>query len=116
MICMILFVEDNKNILSLYEECMMTFFPDLEFSLAENGVEALELIEKNNFKAVVTDIDMPVMDGWTLLSKIKDNPMYKVVVTGYSENIKNKDQCDEFKLKPLDLDAFRDLISRLHEK
>ena len=38
-------------------------------SEAENGAAALELIRKENFNAILSDIRMPDMDGFTLLSQ-----------------------------------------------
>lgn len=37
-----------------------------KIDLAHNGQDALELIEKNYYKLIITDIDMPIMDGLTL--------------------------------------------------
>jgi CheY-like chemotaxis protein len=37
--------------------------------LAHNGQDALDLIEKNYYKLIITDIDMPIMDGLTLYQK-----------------------------------------------
>ncbi len=48
---------------------------------ASNGQEALELIKKNHYSIVITDLKMPVMDGMTLLKEIKKiDPDYPVVV------------------------------------
>ena len=44
--------------------------------IAENGKEAVDIInmEKNKFDAVLMDIHMPVMDGFTATEIIKKNP------------------------------------------
>ncbi|MBL8018268.1 MAG: response regulator [Leptospirales bacterium] len=39
--------------------------------LAEDGVQALELFQKQSFDAVVTDINMPNMDGLTLIAELR---------------------------------------------
>lgn len=44
-----------------------------EISEAENGRRALETVESTRFDAVVTDIDMPEMDGVELCKRIKEN-------------------------------------------
>jgi putative two-component system response regulator len=44
-----------------------------EFSEAENGRIALDTVESTHFDAVVTDIDMPAMDGVELCKRIKEN-------------------------------------------
>ena len=55
---------------------------------AENGFRALELIEKNEINAIVTDIRMPVMDGTELIKRVKAMGKYTptaVAVTGFSD-------------------------------
>jgi sigma-B regulation protein RsbU (phosphoserine phosphatase) len=84
---------------------------EYEFLFARNGSEALTVISNNNsINLVLTDINMPVMDGLTLLSKINElnNKLLRsVIVSAYGdmENIRtamNKGAYD-FITKPIDL-------------
>lgn len=52
---------------------------------ANNGRDALELLEKKPFQVVISDIKMPVLDGVELLKKIRiEYPMTRVIMmTGY---------------------------------
>ncbi len=61
------------------------------FSFAANGVQALEQLEKDKeINLILTDINMPVMDGLTLLSKIKTNEtLPKVVIISAYGDLKN---------------------------
>jgi len=64
-----------------------------EFIFAENGIRALEKIKQNcDIDLVLTDINMPEMDGLTLLSRLNDKcPLIKTVVVsayGDMENIR----------------------------
>lgn len=85
-----------------------------EFLFAVNGVEALEkLKEESNVDIVLSDINMPEMDGLTLLSKITElRPLLKsVIVSAYGdmENIRiamNRGAFD-FVTKPIN---FQDLV------
>ncbi len=67
---------------------------EYEFLFAENGEQALEEISNDNtINLVLTDINMPVMDGLTLLSKLNDlnnNLLRSVIVSAYGdmENIR----------------------------
>ncbi|MDP2304058.1 MAG: fused response regulator/phosphatase [Ignavibacteria bacterium] len=82
----------------------------LDFVFAHNGLDALaRLIEHPDIGIILTDINMPEMDGLTLLSKIAElnNPVLKTVVVsayGDMENIRtamNRGAFD-FITKPID--------------
>ena len=66
----ILVVEDNKNIQDVVSRILD--FMGFEVALAGNGVEALSLFLKNSFDLVLTDLEMPIMDGWSLTHCIKE--------------------------------------------
>ena len=82
-----------------------------EFSFARNGIEAIERIRQDaSIDLILTDINMPEMDGLTLLTKIKEmeNPLLRsVIVSAYGDihNIRtamNRGAFD-FVIKPIDL-------------
>jgi Response regulator containing CheY-like receiver domain and AraC-type DNA-binding domain len=54
-----------------------------EFSVsyeAQNGAEAMNILQTNKVDIVITDIKMPVMDGLALLKEIKENDLCQCVV------------------------------------
>ncbi|MBA4406158.1 hypothetical protein C0389_02670 [bacterium] len=81
------------------------------FIFASNGVRALEkLKEDNDIELVLTDINMPEMDGLTLLSKIKElnNPLlHSVIVSAYGDLLNIRTAMNggayDFVVKPIDL-------------
>jgi class 3 adenylate cyclase len=82
-----------------------------EFVFAHNGVEALDCIEKNqDLDLILSDINMPVMDGLTLLSKLHDHhPLLKAVMVsayGDMQNIRNAMNrgAFDFVCKPIDFE------------
>ena len=89
------------------------------FVFARNGVEALETLEREkDVDMVLSDINMPEMDGLTLLEQIADaNPdMRSVIISAYGDmkNIRtamNRGAFD-FITKPVDFDDFRVTITR----
>src|ERR1039457_1452182 len=84
---------------------------EYSFVFAKNGAEALDIISNSSsVNLILTDINMPVMDGLTLLSKINElnNKLLRsVIVSAYGdmENIRtamNRGAYD-FITKPIDL-------------
>jgi ATP-dependent Lon protease len=84
----------------------------------ENGAEALDLLTRNTFDVILTDLKMEKIDGMTLLSRVKqDYPSTEVIViTGYAtvptavEAIKRGSY--QFITKPLKLDEIRDAVKK----
>lgn len=95
---------------------------ELEFVFAHNGLEALDKLKTDGqIDMVLTDINMPEMDGLTLLEKLKELELNvkAVVVTAYSdmENIRkamNNDAFD-FLMKPINFDDLELTINRTLE-
>jgi len=74
----ILIVDDEPMIRDLLENTMARTNYSCEF--AENGEKALEILSRQEFDVVVTDIDMPVMDGIELAKIIKSKFTADVIV------------------------------------
>ncbi len=80
----VLIVDDNPNMSSLLAEMLEIF--DFSSQRAGNGQEALELLGKDDFAMVITDLRMPEMSGSELLKNIKDKypQLPVVVISGYN--------------------------------
>ena len=85
---------------------------EYEFHFAHNGLEALTMLLKHkDFDIILSDINMPEMDGLTLLTKINEmrNPALKcIMVSAYGDmgNIRQamNNGAFDFATKPIDLD------------
>ncbi|TVQ07985.1 MAG: response regulator [Balneolaceae bacterium] len=108
----ILIVDDEPDVRVLMEQKFRRQLRDEKFTLqfAGDGVEALEVLNgDDNIAMVLTDINMPRMDGLTLLDeiqKLKDSNLKTVVVSAYGDiaNIRtamNRGAFD-FVTKPID--------------
>ena len=69
----VLVVDDEDLIREAIATLLVKFFEVV--STAKNGAEALELLENNSYDILFTDIQMPIMDGWELIQKIKDKDL-----------------------------------------
>lgn len=48
-----------------------------ETVLAEDGQDGLNKVQEQEFSMIITDVNMPNMDGITMITKIRENPKYK---------------------------------------
>ncbi len=71
----ILIVDDSSSIRKIVALSLKV----LEHNIisAEDGVIALEKLSQNQIDLVITDLNMPNMDGIELIKTIRDNPKYK---------------------------------------
>ena len=67
----VLLVDDEETLMGSLKAGLRVFFPDIQFEAALNGNDALKIMQSRPVDLVVTDIRMPEMDGYELLSKIR---------------------------------------------
>lgn len=120
----ILFVDDEPDLAPLIRQKFRRHVRDglLSLEFAADGIDALEKLDLDpEIEIVVTDINMPRMDGLTLLGRLKDREhQHKaIVVTAYGdmENIRtamNKGAFD-FLTKPIDLSDLEVTLNNARE-
>ena len=97
---------------------------EYEFHFAHNGLEALTmLLKEKDFDIILSDINMPEMDGLSLLAKINEmqNPALKCIMVsaygdmGYIRQAMNNGAFD-FATKPIDLDDLSQTIEKAVEQ
>lgn len=86
-----------------------------EVWLAENGQQGLERFHEFRPSIVITDIEMPVMNGIELLRRIKeedpDSPV--VVVTGFADEVHRAVGADAVLIKPVNRAMLVDTLMNL---
>jgi DNA-binding NtrC family response regulator len=112
----VLLVDDEKDYLETMSERMQT--RGMEVTTAGSAKEALAIIEKESFDAIVLDFQMPEMDGFEALKKIKaKRPESQIILlTGYATIEKGveaiKIGASDFLEKPADLEALAAKIKK----
>ena len=66
----ILIVEDDKELRSLFERVLVK--NGYTVSQAANGQQALDAIDREYYDLIISDIMMPVMDGYELVRSLRD--------------------------------------------
>ncbi|MCG1034961.1 LytR/AlgR family response regulator transcription factor [Polaribacter sargassicola] len=77
--------------------------------------EGLIYLEKNNIDCLFLDIDMPTMDGFQFLNKLKSRDFAVIITTAYNEYaIKAiKNEAIDYLLKPIDSDDLTETIKKI---
>ena len=117
----ILFVEDETDLVTIISDTLNKL--KANFETAENGQVALEKFkEHNDFDLIVTDINMPIMNGLELIKNIREfNKEIPVIIMSAHtepEYIKSAEELgvDNYLLKPFDFIKFINIISTLEFK
>lgn len=71
----VLIVDDEPDNIGVAEKVLR--FSGAATYTAENGVEGLKVLESVVPTFILLDISMPIMDGWTMLKHIRQNPDVK---------------------------------------
>ena len=113
----LLLIDDNKPVLESLSAYLSFFLRDCTVRTAENGMTALDIMRSEPIDVILTDLEMPVMDGFELVAYAKTHyPTIPVLVmTGRhcqeTEHRAKSIGASEYIVKPFDADAVRNLIA-----
>ncbi len=111
----LLIVDDEKAVRYAFKR---TFSDEYTIRTAENGIEAVEAIERAEPDAVLMDIRMPGMDGLEALTIIKEHHPHLpiIMVTAFADSASAmqamKDGAFDYVSKPFDNDELRQVIDK----
>jgi chemotaxis family two-component system response regulator Rcp1 len=126
----ILLVEDNEADVRLTQEVFAEGKFRNNLTVANNGVEALACLRKQgNFKnsarpdLMLLDLNLPIMDGWEVLTQIKEDPACRSIpVVILTTSKAEEDILKAYKLhsncyitKPVDLDQFVTVVRYIED-
>lgn len=121
-------MENKKRILIVDDEQINLEFFDVMLSKlgftidkAENGLEALEMVQKNQPDLILLDNIMPKLSGWELTRMLKTDPAWKdyasipIVMFSALDDVKNKVEglelgADDYITKPFN---FTEVLARI---
>ncbi|NQY54755.1 MAG: response regulator [Campylobacteraceae bacterium] len=111
----IIYVEDELDL----QKVVVSFLFDIvnRIDYFSNGLEALDAFSENEYDLIITDINMPRLNGLELIKKIRlKNKDIPIIITtayddpNYIEEIKNLG-ASSYVLKPLDFSELIDTIN-----
>ncbi len=86
---------------------------------AENGLEGVQLTETSDYDVVLMDVNMPVMDGYQAVAKMRENGIAVPVVALTANAMKgDEEKCfaagySDYLSKPVNIDHFMELMAKL---
>ena len=113
----VLYVEDEEIVRLQTSKLLSIYFDNI--TLAINGKDALEKVHNCKFDIIFTDINMPVMDGLTMIEHIKkrDKNISVVVFSAYDKTeylLKSIElQIDGYILKPFKFNQIEEVVERV---
>lgn len=117
----LMLVDDNEEIIELYERAFESI-SDIEIvKVAKDGEEAIEYLENNieNIDLIILDIVMPKKDGIDVLKFMKDNYINKKIIVATSCNSESTIRkvtefgANYYMLKPIDVERLIDKVKEL---
>ncbi len=119
----VLIVDDSEMIRNFHTYILKSI--GLEVITAVDGADALEKIYSSNDPLVmaITDINMPNMDGYTLVERLRDDPQFEdipIIIISTEDELKDKEKGYEaganfYIVKPTDPDILVENIKMLLE-
>jgi len=103
----ILVVEDNKSLLMLMKARLEQ--AGYKVLQAQNGQEALEILEDQQADLIISDIMMPLMDGFELIESLREaNFNLPILMVTAKEGFEDKEKgfrlgTDDYMVKPIDM-------------
>jgi DNA-binding response OmpR family regulator len=115
----IILVEDTSDLRSNIAELLT--MEKYEVFEATNGAEALAILERIIPDLIITDLLMPIMDGFELIKNVRDNTKYKyVAILVFSATPANESEKKVLELganaylkKPSTLENFTSSVNKL---
>ncbi|MCK9372208.1 MAG: response regulator [Sulfuricurvum sp.] len=112
-----LIAEDEEYNQMVVQAMIELLYPEMEIVMVDNGAEALEKLRNEPFDLVLSDVDMPIMNGYTLVSEVKQTlkltvPM--VCVTAFAISGDREKLLlhgfDAYISKPIDMDEMKSVL------
>lgn len=120
-IATVLVVEDDRNLLNGLQELLQLHEEHYQIQVltATNGKEGLEVLRRWHPDLIISDVMMPIMDGYQFLRQVRQNqawlqiPFIFLTAKGESEDIFRglRSGVDRYITKPYDIDELLSLVS-----
>jgi len=126
----VLLVEDSPGDVRLTREALSEANPGIMLSVVSDGVEAMSFLNRENGHSdaprpdlILLDLNLPLMDGREVLTKIKEDESLKTIPTiilttseAHADISRSYElQANSYLCKPVQLDKFESLVKSIND-
>jgi len=109
-----LIIEDDANVVEAVTLCLQLRWPEVDVSVAVEGVEGIKISKARPFDIIILDINLPDIDGFEVLKQIRSFSNIPVIIVTVRGNEDDQTRglemgADDYVIKPF---RPRDLIAR----
>jgi len=116
----VLVIDDSSTIRSLITHSLEEL-NDYEMVEAKNGFEALKVLPRMHFDLIITDINMPEINGLEIVNFVRNHPEYQsipliIVSTENGDEDRRKGLslgANEYITKPFESEQIKEVVSRV---
>ena len=110
----VLVVDDDLDVCTIIQDVLES--EGCQVTVAHNGVEALQVLEQHRPDIILLDLMMPVMDGWEVLARLKNQPRWQgIPVVVVSANLRSRRPAEPAVAalpKPFDITELTQVVER----
>lgn len=113
----ILIAEDNKINQTLLKFMLQQW--DMQYDLAENGQQVLDMLKLNAYDLILMDIQMPIMDGYEAATRVRNELHLKIPMIAMTAHVlpTEKQKCiaagmNDYISKPIDEHVFINMLEK----
>ncbi|MBW2250587.1 MAG: response regulator [Deltaproteobacteria bacterium] len=116
----LLLVDDDESYLNIVKKILTKM--EYAAEVAASSKEALKILEKEKYSLIITDLDMPGLDGVELCKQIKENDSKSIVyalsgyITDYDTEDLEKSGFDGYLSKPAKIEVLKQAIEGAFDK
>ncbi len=110
----VLIIEDSPEVAESISLCLQIRWPEVELSVAAEGVKGVEIAKSETFGLIILDINLPDIDGFKVLNQIRSFSKVPIIIVTVRGNEHDQTMglemgADDYIVKPF---RPRDLIAR----
>lgn len=111
----ILLVDDEIDALEALEWKLKNYIDDVEITTCNSPIKAIDIINNEKPDVVFLDIQMPEMDGFTMIEKLDNRDFNLIFTTAHDEFALKaiKVSAIDYLLKPVDKDELQEAIKKI---